>query len=205
MSQPRYRASKRSSRTRNGALFVVASCFLASAGIRIGVSGPAIAMELDARQDLAVESPDRERPISADHTSFAELDTLLAAIRERQTALDGEEIRINEKLEILEQAEAAFESKRHELQETERRLAATLAQTDGAVLRDIEQLTSMYENMKPKNAAGIFETMDPRFAAGFLIRMNPQAAADILSGMSAEAAYEASVIMANRNIATMAN
>lgn len=200
MSAPKRKKSRaRRRKVQNGALLVVAVCFLSSATIRIGLSGPAIAEEIAARS-LPGEP---EAAVAAEHTSIEELDRMLAAIRDRQAALDGEEARVAERLAVLEKAEVEFERKRQELQAAEQRLAATLSQTDGAVLRDIAQLTAMYESMKPKNAAEIFNEMDPNFSAGFLIRMNPQAAADILASMEANTAYEVSVIMANRNIATV--
>ena len=34
-------------------------------------------------------------------------------------------------------------------------------------------MTTVYENMKPADAARIFETMDVNFAAGLLARMRP--------------------------------
>lgn len=199
-------ARRKSSRTRkrkvqNGALLVVMACFLSSATIRLGLSGPAIAQEINDRRS----SPEAEVTVAAENVSFAELDRMLEAIRERQEALESEEARVEERLEILANAQAEFERKRLELQEAERQLAATLSQTDGAVLRDIAQLTAMYESMKPKNAAEIFNEMDPNFSSGFLIRMNPQAAADILSSMDPDIAYQVSVLMANRNIATITN
>ncbi len=199
------RRKPRTSRRRkvqNGALLVVTACFLSSATIRLGLSGPAIAEEINAAR---VGQSEDQTAIAAENVSFEELDAMLEAIRERQATLDAEEARVDERLAVLESAQAEFERKRQELLDAEQRLAATLSQTDGAVLRDIAQLTAMYESMKPKNAAQIFNEMDPNFSAGFLIRMNPQAAADILAAMETDVAYEVSVLMANRNIATIAN
>ena len=46
-------------------------------------------------------------------------------------------------------------------------------------------MTTVYENMKPADAARIFETMDVTFAAGLLARMRPDVAAEVLTGMNA--------------------
>jgi len=86
------------------------------------------------------------------------------------------------------------------LEDAENRLADTLALADNAAEKDLERLTSVYENMKPKEAADIFETMDVTFAAGFLSRMRPDAAAGILSNVDKTLAYAISVAMAGRNI-----
>ena len=200
---PKIRKPKRPTRRKiqNGALMVVIGCFITSAMIRMGVSGPAIAEQMAASQNNVVP----ETHADTDITDMAELDLMLDTIREREASLNSEDERISARLEILNSVEVEFERKRQELEDAEKKLAATLAQTDDAVLRDIAQLTAVYENMKPKNAAVIFDEMDPNFSAGFLIRMNPQAAADILSSMETNTAYEVSVIMANRNIATISN
>ena len=68
-----------------------------------------------------------------------------------------------------------------------------------AVENDLAALTSVYENMKPKEAAPLFEAMDPVFAAGFLARMRPEVAAGIMAKLSPDAAYSISVILAGRN------
>ena len=75
----------------------------------------------------------------------------------------------------------------------------TLALADGATEADVARLTTVYEQMKPKESAALFEEMDPTFAAGFLARMRPEAAAGIMAGLSPEAAYTISVVLAGRN------
>ena len=85
------------------------------------------------------------------------------------------------------------------LEQIESDLRKTLALADGAAENDLARLTSVYENMKPKDAAALFETMEPDFAAGFLGRMRPDAAASVMTGLSPGAAYSISVILAGRN------
>ena len=81
----------------------------------------------------------------------------------------------------------------------EAKLASTLALADNAAENDLARMTSVYENMKPKEAAALFEEMSPDFAAGFLGRMRPDAAAAIMAGLSAPTAYTVSVVLAGRN------
>ena len=92
---------------------------------------------------------------------------------------------MDQKLIALTQAEAA--------------LRDTIALADTAAESDLDRLTKVYENMKPKQAAALFEEMHPNFAAGFLGRMRPEAAAEIMAGLSPEAAHTFSVVMAGRN------
>ena len=80
-------------------------------------------------------------------------------------------------------------------------LEATLAMADQAAERDLARMTTVYENMKPEDAAKIFERMDVGFAAGLLARMRPEIAAEVLTGMNADAAYAVTVTIASRNAA----
>ena len=86
-----------------------------------------------------------------------------------------------------------------ELVEVEAALRETLSLADGASEADLSRLTSVYEQMKPKEAAALFETMDPAFSAGFMARMRPDAAAGILAKLSPQAAYSISAILAGRH------
>ena len=81
----------------------------------------------------------------------------------------------------------------------EEALAATIAMADEAAATDLDQLTNVYENMKPKEAAALFEEMPPEFAAGFLGMMRPDAAALIMTQLEPEVAYSFSVVLAGRN------
>ncbi len=180
--------------TKGHALSLIILCFVASGGLRLFVVGQAYAEQTDPKKDMM------EHAAMEGCTPPEDADVLLTAVQERSAQLDERETRLTERLAVLEIAEAEFEERRAELIAAEEKLAATLAIADNAAERDIQQLTAVYENMKPKNAAEIFDSMDPVFAAGFLIRMAPTSAADILSAMDKNAAYTTSVIMASRNV-----
>ena len=102
-------------------------------------------------------------------------------------------------MRALEIADAAIEAKLAALVAAEERLSTTLAMAEGASEGDLAQLTSLYEKMKPKDAAALFEELDPQFAAGFLSRMRPEIAAGVMAGLSPKAAYTISVVLAGRN------
>lgn len=181
---------KRLSSIRFGALGLLIACFALSAVIRIGMVGPAVAQQfLDASTE--------EAPLAG---CAPNSEALLAALRDRSTALDAREATLIERMALLELAEAEFTKREAALIAAEERLSATLALADGAAERDLTQLTTIYENVKPKRAAGIFESMEPSFATGILSRMAPTAAAEILTLMDAEKAYAISVLMAARNM-----
>lgn len=124
---------------------------------------------------------------------------MLSALETREERLRDRENRMTMRLRALQLADARIEEKLAALKASEAALRATIALADEAAESDLIRLTSVYENMKPKDAAALFETMDPGFAAGFLGRMRPEAAAGIMTGLSPETAYTISVVLAGRN------
>ena len=72
---------------------------------------------------------------------------------------------------------------------------------DSAAEDDISRMTTVYENMKPAEAARIMERMDVNFAAGLMARMRPEIAAQVLAGMEVDAAYAVTLTIASRNSA----
>ncbi len=166
--------------------------FALSAAIRIGGQGVAVAQGVGAPPEPSV-------PEQVDCPADPDIAGLLAGIRERQSQLETREREIAERRLLLDDVEKRIEAELEKLRMAEQRLAETLAIADSAAENDLARLTSVYENMKPGNAADLFAVMDMTFAAGFLSRMKPQAAAGILSEMPAEAAYSISVVMAGRN------
>lgn len=124
---------------------------------------------------------------------------LAEALTQRENRLAAQEYALNDRLAALALADKAIEARLVALTETEAKLSATITMADGAAESDLARLTSVYEAMKPKDAAPLFEEMAPEFAAGFLGRMKPDAAAAILGGMTANKAYAVTILLASRN------
>ncbi len=180
-------------RARGGVLTIISLLMIGSAIIRVGLeAGPAFARGADpAATSLA----------GADHkvTDPADLQFLLTELLRREDELNQRENTIMDRERALEIADQAIETRLAALQEAEESLRETVAIAEKAAENDLTQLTDVYQNMKPKDAAALFETMDAVFAAGFLSRMPPDAAANVMAGLSPEAAYTISVIIAGRN------
>lgn len=179
-----------------GTLLLIAALLAGSAGVRVASSAgdalplapePVTATVLPATPK-ATPTPDRE-----------ELGSLLEALRAREAAVEKREADIAVREKSLAVARDEIERRLVALEKTEEQLRATLARADTAAEDDVARLTTVYENMKPKEAAELFEQMEPEFAAGFLGRMRPDAAAAIMAGLSPQAAYTISVILAGRN------
>jgi len=180
-------------------IFLILLCFLMSGMIRIWDTGAAIAEEIAATSEEQ-EAATHQMSDAASCPPQLDSEELLKAIRERQAQLDIAEERINTREQLLRVSKIKIDEQLGSLERAEEQLAATLALADQAAENDVQRLTAVYENMKPKEAAEIFETMDINFAAGFLMRMRPDAAAGIMTNLNSEAAYSISVVMAGRNV-----
>ncbi|MEA5159234.1 hypothetical protein U5903_00480 [Cereibacter johrii] len=177
----------RRTRTR-GALGLLALLLAASGAMRVG-SGVGAAMARASNEPVSAAPLDCPEPPLA----------LAEALRDREAAVLAQEERMQKRQAALDEAEKAVRAQMAELAKAEAELNKTIALADGAAENDVSRLTSVYESMKPKEAARLFEAMAPEFAAGFIGRMQPEAAAAVMSGMSAEAAYSVSVLLAGRN------
>jgi len=160
---------------------LIVLCFLGSAVLRVSGSGWALA---EGVGELAATAPG---------------DAMLAAIQERESELDAEEQRLAERRQTLNVAEKKLAEQLAAFETAQKNLEATLAMADQAAEKDIARMTTVYENMKPEDAARIFERMDVAFASGLLARMRPDLAAEVLTGMSADAAYALTLTIASRN------
>ncbi|OBY25859.1 MotE family protein [Leisingera sp. JC1] len=186
---------------RSGTLMMLALLLMGSAVVRLGLeAGPAIAREVASLKEAGQEEATHNgQPQRDAMPTSAELQTMLAAFQQREEVLAAREAEIEDRMKALEIADQAIDMKLAALEQAEENLRATLALADGATEADVSRLTTVYEQMKPKEASALFEEMDPAFAAGFLARMQPEAAAGIMAGLSPEAAYTISVVLAGRN------
>lgn len=179
-------------------LNIIIALFIASASLRIvGTIGPAIAQ---------VEGPQEIEPTSSISGSIPidmtderqRLERLMNVLSERKEKLDLLE-------KSLEQKEQALTILKDELDKNMSDLAGSsnpsqMNQSNGTDTLEsrIDVLTSVYENMKAKDAAPVFETMNPEFASGLIGRMHPEVAAKILAGLSTEKAYAITAMLAGR-------
>jgi flagellar motility protein MotE (MotC chaperone) len=188
MAAKRARAGARG----KGALLILSLMLVTSGLLRLGTeAGQAIALEA-ARPD-----PTEVAPVAC--TPPPDIATVLAALQDREAEADARAARIESRMQALRMAEREIAAQMAALTAAEEKLAATLALAETAAEDDLSKLTSVYENMKPKDAAALFESMSPEFAAGFLARMRAEAAAGIMAGLSPDSAYSVSVILAGRN------
>ena len=189
-------STKLMSAGKTGTIFLLVFLFATSAGLRLVGSANVAFAGVDGS-----EQPEEERfSVALDDTvARSEIQALLDAIRDREAAVDKRQEELQEREEKLAQLEKDLSAKLEELVAAEDKLRDTLALAQSASENDIGNLVSVYENMKPKQAAALFQVMDPEFAAGFVGRMNPQQAAAIMANLTPEISYTISAILAGRN------
>ena len=206
-----------------GVLLLLAVMLAASGAARLGFGSALEPARSAMAQGLASVAPDEPEAepaaepapqpqaaeVSAEDASGIEalIETLAwreADLEERETAfaerMAEEERRLATERAEMAQARSEMQAILGELEAAEAELDAAIARASGAAEEDLSQLTTVYERMKPRDAAKLFETMQPEFAAGFLGRMNPEAAAAVMAGMSPERGYAVSAVLAGRNV-----
>ena len=174
-----------------GALVILSLILASSGALRLG-SGIGGAMA--NAPDLATATT-ADAPLNCPAPPIA----LAEALSAREAKVKGQEAALQDRLAALALADEAITKRMTELQGAEDELKKTLTIADGAAEKDIARLTTVYEAMRPADAAALFQTMAPEFAAGFLGRMRPESAAAVLSGMKPDKAYSISVLIAGRN------
>lgn len=193
---------------KRGALAVIGGLLLSSAVIRVGIGATEVIAATNTQNEDIFgtdgnqnDAPHLRNSASNPQACVTEEDIgpLLKALQTREARIEEQEKEIVFRTKTLEAAKNEAERRIDALETAEKALSATIAKAATAAEDDLSQLTAVYEQMKPKQAAALFEEMDPNFAAGFLGRMRPESASSILAGMSPNAAYSVSVVLAGRN------
>jgi flagellar motility protein MotE (MotC chaperone) len=125
-------------------------------------------------------------------------DALLARLSERRTQLDQREADLNTREALIAAAEKRLDERTAALQALEDKINSLVDQKQAEEDAQFKAVVSMYENMKPKDAARIFDTLD----LGTLLRvakaMNPRKMSPILAAMSPKPAEALTTAMATQ-------
>jgi flagellar motility protein MotE (MotC chaperone) len=124
---------------------------------------------------------------------------ILERLQERRQQLDARARELDIRESLIKAAEKRLEARLAEIKEVEARIVVATEQKDQAELARMKSLVTMYENMKPRDAAKIFDRLDPKVLLDVSTKLNPRRMSDILALMSPEAAEKLTVEMANRN------
>jgi flagellar motility protein MotE (MotC chaperone) len=123
---------------------------------------------------------------------------VLERLQSRRQELDTRNRELEMRENLLKAAEKRLEAKVAELKGAESRVNIAMGTRDKVGAERFKSIVSMYENMKPKDAARIFDRLDMRILIDVSTEMNPRKMSEIMAQMSPDAAERLTVELANR-------
>ena len=122
---------------------------------------------------------------------------LSARLGERRAELDRRQADLDMRESLVAAAEKKLDDRTRELQDLETQIKALVDQKQAAEDAGFKAIVSMYENMKPKDAAKIFDTLDLGVLLKVARAMNPRKMSPILAAMSAQPAEQLTTAFAS--------
>src|SRR6266436_9397602 len=145
-----------------------------------------------AKPDGAIVYPDQSQPVSASERA------ILERLQSRRQELEARAREIDIRESLLKAAEKRIESRIEELKAVESRIATASGQKTEADAARFKGIITMYEGMKPKDAAKVFDRLEMPVLIEIASQIAPRKMSDILGQMSAEAAERLTVELARR-------
>jgi flagellar motility protein MotE (MotC chaperone) len=162
-----------------------------------GKSADAKAGDTKAPAAKAPETKPVGTAIPLDGPSGAER-AILERLQERRQELDTRARELDIRESLIQAAETRMAGQLTELKETEQRIKVATDQRDDAEAARFKGLVTMYENMKPRDAAKIFDRLDIGVLIEISSKIKPQQMADIMAQMSPDIAQRLTVELASR-------
>jgi flagellar motility protein MotE (MotC chaperone) len=166
--------------------------------VKEGAVKEGAAKEAEAKPTVAapeVAKPggvEQATPVSASERA------ILERLQSRRQELEARARELDIRESLLKSAEKRIDTKVEELKGVESRIGAATAQKSEADAANFKGLITMYEGMKPKDAAKVFDRLDIAVLYEIASKIAPRKMADILGLMSPEAAERLTVEMAKR-------
>jgi len=146
----------------------------------------------ETKPDGVVVHPEDNHPVSDSEKAILErLQSRRQEIEERAREIDIRE-------SLLKAAEKRLESKTEEMKAVESKIAAATEQKGEAENARLKGIVTMYEGMKPKDAARVFDRLEMPVLIEIATQIAPRKMSDILGLMSSDAAERLTVEMARR-------
>jgi flagellar motility protein MotE (MotC chaperone) len=123
---------------------------------------------------------------------------ILERLQSRRQELDARAREVEIRESLLRAAEKRAESRVEELKAVESRITVVTQQKNEADAARFKGIITMYEGMKPKDAAKVFDRLEMPVLFEIASQIAPRKMADILGLMSPEAAERLTVEMARR-------
>ena len=153
---------------------------------------PAVPAPEVAKPDGVVVYPEQTQPVSASERA------ILERLQSRRQELEARAREIDIRENLLKAAEKRIESRVEEMKAVESRITTATgqkAETDAARFKGI---ITMYEGMKPKDAAKVFDRLEMSVLFEIASQIAPRKMSDILGLMAPESAERLTIEMARR-------
>jgi len=121
---------------------------------------------------------------------------LLQRLSDRRTELDKREADLALRESLVTAAEKKLDEKTKELAALQAQIATLVDQKQSSEAANFKAIVSMYENMKPRDAAKIFDTLNINVLIKVAQAMNPRKMSPILGAMSSEPAQALTTALA---------
>lgn len=123
-------------------------------------------------------------------------DAILDSLSERRQQLDAREKEMDLRENLLKAAEQRVEQRISELKDLEAKLAAVDQEQEQSDADRMKNLVTMYENMKPKDAARIFDRLDMSVVVQVASKMSARQMSLVLAEMQSETAQRLTLELA---------
>jgi len=153
---------------------------------------PAAAAPEVAKPDGTVVHLDQSQPISDSERA------ILERLQARRQELEARSREIDIRESLLKSAEKRIDSKVEEMKAVESRIATATEQKTDADAARFKGIITMYEGMKPKDAAKVFDRLEMPVLIKIASQIAPRKMSDILGLMQTEAAERLTVELARR-------
>jgi flagellar motility protein MotE (MotC chaperone) len=152
---------------------------------------PAAAPEA-TKPDGVVVYPDQSQPVSTSERA------ILERLQSRRQELEARAREVDIRESLLKAAEKRIESRVEELKAVESRIGTATEQKTESDAARFKGIITMYEGMKPKDAAKVFDRLEMSVLFEIASQIAPRKMSDILGLMAPEAAERLTLEMARR-------
>jgi flagellar motility protein MotE (MotC chaperone) len=145
-----------------------------------------------AKPEGTVVFPEPSQPVSASERA------ILERLQSRRQELEARAREIDIRESLLKAAEKRIDSRVEELKAVESRISTATDQKSETDAARFKGIITMYEGMKPKDAAKVFDRLEMSVLFDIASQIAPRKMSDILGLMAPEAAERLTVEMARR-------
>jgi flagellar motility protein MotE (MotC chaperone) len=143
-----------------------------------------------------VEAGDTVIPIVPGHINSPGERAILESLQKRREQLDARARDLDMRENLLKATEKRVEAKVTELKDVESKVKAAEGNRTKTEAKNFKDIITMYENMKPKDAARIFNRLDMNILVEVSTKMNPRSMSAIMAQMAPESAERLTVELA---------